>query len=301
MTVRELIVKAGQYLKEKGIEDPSREAGLLLSWLLNKDLSHIYAHGDAVVGEDLAQSYFRLVERRGNFEPFAYITGQCEFMSLTFDVDRSVLIPRPETEILAEAAVYALGGSLFRGNTSFYENIRKLPPKPKYKGLDIGTGSGCIAISMLKYVKNLEMTAVDISDAALDIARRNASRNRVEGRIEFVRADFLSENFDMKQKYDIIVSNPPYIPDGAILSLMPSVRDYEPHTALNGGEDGLVFYRALAGKAHLLLEPGGILAVECGYGQSDQIRRIFSEHNLASLVLKDFSGINRVIIAMDKV
>lgn len=297
MTIKELTFKAGQYLKEKEIEDPSKEAGLLLSYLLNKDLSYIYAHGDMELEKSIIKNYFELVERRGNFEPFAYITGKCEFMSLTFDVDPSVLIPRADTEILAEAVICALGGTFFWSSLSLSEKVYKLPPKPDYKGLDIGTGSGCLAISISKFVENITMTAVDISETALEIARRNAVNNKVADRIEFINADFLSDEFGLKDKYDIIVSNPPYIPDEDISSLMPSVKNYEPLTALKGGRDGLVFYRELAKKAPLLLEPDGILAVECGYDQSEKIQQIFSEHNFETTVLTDFSGINRAIIA----
>ncbi|NMA66886.1 MAG: peptide chain release factor N(5)-glutamine methyltransferase [Clostridiaceae bacterium] len=301
MTIKELTYNASQYLKEKGIEDPSKEAGLLLSWLLKKDLSYIYSHSDTVLGETMAKEYCKLVKRRGDFEPFAYITGECEFMSLKFEVNKSVLIPRPETEVLAEAAIYALGGSLSWSYLASSKNLYKLPQKSHYRGLDIGTGSGCLAISISKFVPNLSMTALDISEKALEIARQNAVKNNVSERIDFIRANFLSDELLTGEKFHIIVSNPPYIPDGDINSLSPCVRNYEPHTALKGSKDGLMFYKELAKKASLLLEPQGLLAVECGFDQSAQIQHIFSKYNLSSTILKDLSGINRVIIAWDKV
>lgn len=299
MTIKELLSQAGQYLKKKNIEDPSREAGLLLSWYLNRELSYLYAHDDQELTKNDVASFWRLVERRGDNEPFAYITGQCEFMSLSFEVNPNVLIPRADTEVLAEAAIDSLGKQNYFGPD--FGPVFTLPAKPSYTGLDIGTGSGCLAISIVKHAGNIKFDAVDISKEAVDTARKNAIRNNVDGHINFIESDFLSDTFTVSHKYDLIVSNPPYIPDEDISSLMPSVRDFEPHTALAGGGDGLVFYRALAKKAPKLLAPQGIIAVECGFDQAYQVKHIFEEKNFECLIIKDFSGNNRAVIARDKV
>lgn len=299
MTIREILSRAGKYLKERNIEDPSKEAGLLLSWLLDKDFGYLYAHDDRDLDGFEAERFWNLIERRGNHEPYAYITGRCEFMSIPFEVNPHVLIPRPDTEVLAEAAIYFLGKQeYFRPE---FRSLYTLPPKPSYTGLDLGTGSGCLAVSIAKLAGNIFFDAVDISRDALETARRNAALNKVDKRINFIESDFLSDSFSSGRKYDIIVSNPPYIPEGDIPSLMASVRNFEPYGALAGGEDGLVFYREIARKAPILLETLGIIAVECGFDQADQVKQIFEKNNFACAVLKDFSGINRTVIARYKV
>lgn len=302
MTVQRILKDAGNYLKQRNIEDPSREAGLLLSWYLKKDLGYLYGHMDMDIEEDKVSGFMSLVERRGRHEPYGYITGQCEFMSLAFEVNPAVLIPRADTEILAEAALAALGKSDFNASAS---QIPILPEKESYRGLDIGTGSGCLAISIAKYMPSIMMDAVDISDEALYTARKNAIRHGVESRVNFIKEDILSDSFiarSMKNgKYDIIVSNPPYIPVDDIPDLMASVKDYEPYGALAGGKDGLMFYRAIAKHSGKLLADEGILAVECGFDQTEKISDIFAREKLTSVFLKDLSGINRVIVATKQV
>lgn len=294
MTLQDILKKSSEYLKQRNVEDPSREAGLLLSWVLGKSISFLYAHQDMVIDDEQAKQFFSAVERRGNHEPFAYITGECEFMSLTFGVNPHVLIPRADTEILAEAGLAALGKNplLLQNQVMF-----KLPVKESYRALDVGTGSGCIAVSITKNVSNLKTDAVDISKDALKTAEQNAVRHQVDNRMNFIHADFLSGKTSFSEKYDLILSNPPYIPSKDIPGLMASVRDYEPHTALVGGDDGLVFYRALASKADELLSEKGIIAVECGFDQALQVQDLFLEKSMETLLLKDLSGINRVVVA----
>ena len=302
MTIQQILRDAGSYLKERNIEDPSREAGLLLSWYLKKDLGYLYGHMDMELDENTISGFMSLIERRGRHEPYGYITGQCEFMSLTFEVNPAVLIPRADTEILAEAVLFALGKFTLSASEA---QIPSLPKKKIYRGLDMGTGSGCLAISIAKYMPSIIMDAVDISEEALNTARRNAIKHKVINRVNFFRDDILSDSFISRytegNKYDIIVSNPPYIPDGDIPTLMPSVKDYEPYNALAGGEDGLIFYRAIAKLSEKLLADDGILAVECGFDQAEIIRDIFAREKLKSVFLKDFSGINRVIVAIKQV
>ncbi|MCX7774281.1 MAG: peptide chain release factor N(5)-glutamine methyltransferase [Clostridia bacterium] len=293
MTVGEALKQASTILKRNNIEDPSFEAGLLLSWLLKKDTGYLYSHDDESLDAEACEAFLEAVGRRADHEPFAYITGECEFLSLPFEVNPSVLIPRGDTELLAECALYAMGHETqwFRG-PSF-----KLNPEGQYRVLEVGTGSGCLAVSMAKYVPTCRVDALDISEQALETAQRNAAKNGVADRISFHKIDFLAETLPSLHPYHLLISNPPYIPDSDIPGLMPSVRDYEPYSALAGGEDGLMFYRALSQKAESLLIPSGIIAVECGIHQACSIQRLFAEKNMKTQIFKDLSGIERVVAA----
>lgn len=324
--MQELLRQGAEILKQNHIEDPSREAGLLLSRASGMDLSLVYAHLDRTPDARQIGAYFSALERRANHEPYAYITGQCEFLSLSFEVNPHVLIPRADTELLAEAAIFALGADGLNQslNRDLDQNMFRLPDKKGYRVLDVGTGSGCLAVSIARYVPSSVVDAVDISGDALDTAGRNAQRHHVRDRINFIRADFLNSDLPplpplpsglpdapdsvddpepfvpelrRARRYDLIISNPPYIPSGDIPALMADVRDYEPHTALDGGRDGLAFYRAFAGKVRNMLNPDGVLAVECGFDQALQIRELFEGRRMQTLVLKDLSGFGRVVAA----
>ncbi|MGI6086135.1 MAG: peptide chain release factor N(5)-glutamine methyltransferase [Acetivibrionales bacterium] len=295
MTVKSLLKKAIEYLAQRNLEDPSKDAGLLLSWLLGRDISYIYTHQDMILDEEQEKAYLSILERRGRHEPFAYITGECGFLDYTFHTSSDVLIPRDDTELLALSALFALGQS----NPFFDQDMFRLKEKDKYRVLDIGTGSGCLAVSIAKSMPSVFVDAVDISGNALKIAQRNARRYNLEKQISFIKADFLDKSITLPGNYDLIVSNPPYIPVKDIPLLMDSVKNYEPHIALEAGEDGLVFYRALADRASSLLSGSGIILVECGYDQGFKVRDIFSEKNMKTLLLKDLSGINRVVSAQN--
>lgn len=296
MTLGNLLKKASEYLSQRNVEDPSLEAGLLLSWLLKKDIAYIYANPQIVLDNEKEKEYLSIVERRGRHEPYAYITGECGFLDYTFYVDPHVLIPRGDTELLAQGALFALGQS----PAFFNQDTFRLKKRDSYKVLDIGTGSGCLAVSIAKSQTSVYVDAVDISAEALNIARENAKRYDVVNQISFVKADFLDKNFVFPGRYDLIVSNPPYIPLKEIPFLMESVRDYEPHLALAAGEDGLIFYRELATRASSLLSEFGIILVECGYDQGYEISKLFSDKDFNTLLLKDLSGINRVVAATRK-
>lgn len=292
MTIGDLLKEASEHLKDNNVEDPSFEAGLLLSYVTGRDLSFIYAHPDEVPDSSLIEKYRACVERRGRHEPFAYITGECGFLDLTLYVDRNVLIPREETELLAQSALWTLGKS----PAYFKPNLPRLPVKENYRILDVGTGSGCLAVSIARHCEPAFVDALDISNDAIAIARKNAEKYGVENRIDFINADFLN-SFVNSAKYDLIVSNPPYIPEGDIPFLSESVRDYEPYAALAAGKDGLVFYRALAQRASSLLLDHGMIIVECGFDQGQKVREIFSEKGMETVVLKDLAGIDRVVAA----
>ena len=296
MTLGKLLKKASEYLFERNVEDPSLEAGLLLSWLLKKDVGYIYANPEIVLDDEKEKEYLSIVERRGRHEPYAYITGECGFLDYTFYVDPNVLIPRGDTELLAQSALYALG----QQPAFFNQDMFRLNKKKQYKVLDIGTGSGCLAVSIAKGHASAFVDAVDISVNALDIARKNAERYGVQEKINFINADFLDKSIVLSGDYDLIVSNPPYIPIKEMPYLMESVRNYEPYNALVAGEDGLIFYHEIAKRAASLLLDSGIIIVECGYNQGHEISEMFFDKGFITLLLKDLSGINRVVAATKK-
>jgi release factor glutamine methyltransferase len=217
-----------------------------------------------------------MLSNRSEGMPVQYITGYQEFMSLDFDVQPGVLIPRQDTEILAETVI-----GCCRKN------------REPATILDLGTGSGCIAVSLAYYLDECSVTAVDISEMALKIAYCNAVKNKVSERITFTAGN-LFDNLG-PVKFDVIVSNPPYARRHDIRTLQREVRDYEPVQALDGGEDGLWFYREIAGKAAGFLKPGGLLAFEVGYDQSDAVVQILEYDYTDIAVIKDLAGINRVV------
>lgn len=293
MTVRGLLKEASEYLKSKNIEDPTRESGLLLSWAMGKDLSFLYAHPDLEPDKIVIEVFKSILKRRGDNEPLSYITGECEFLGLSFKVNKNVLIPRADTEILAEAALYSMGKRNFIFNYSMFT----LPNKDSYLVLDACTGSGCLAVSIARYENRAYVEAVDISEEAIKLAKLNAVKHRVENRVSIKKLDILNELPQALGKVDLLVSNPPYIPSGDIENLIPSVSCFEPIIALDGGNDGLVFYRRLANISKVLLTDQGIIAVECGYNQAHQVENIFKEKGMKTVVIKDLSGIDRVVAA----
>jgi len=296
MTLGNLLKKASKYLAERNVEDPSLEAGLLLSWLIKKDISYIYANPEIVLDDENEKKYFSIVERRGRHEPYAYITGKCGFLDYTFYVDPNVLIPRGDTELLAQSALFALG----QNPEFFTQEMFRLKNKSSYRVLDIGTGSGCLAVSIAKGLDSVFVDAVDISENAMNIALKNAKRYGVEDRITFINADFLDKSIALSGNYDLIVSNPPYIPLNEMPYLMESVRNYEPAVALAAGIDGLIFYHEIAERAPTLLSQSGIVLVECGYNQGHKVSEIFSDRGFSTLLLKDLAGINRVVASTKK-
>ena len=296
MTLGDLLKKASKYLAERNVEDPSLEAGLLLSWLIKKDISYIYANPEIVLDDENEKKYFSIVERRGRHEPYAYITGECGFLDYTFYVDPNVLIPRGDTELLAQSALFALG----QNPEFFTQEMFRLKNKSSYRVLDIGTGSGCLAVSIAKGLDSVFVDAVDISENAMNIALKNAKRYGVEDRITFINADFLDKSIALSGNYDLIVSNPPYIPLNEMPYLMESVRNYEPAVALAAGSDGLIFYREIAKRAPALLSNSGIILVECGYNQGQKVSKIFSDGGFSTLLLKDLASIIRVVAATKK-
>lgn len=266
---------AGNILKQTDIETPVKEAGVLLGFALSKDISWLYAHPQAVLSSCDEGRFRDCVGQRAAGMPFQYISHKQEFMSLEFYVNSNCLIPRADTEILVEAALAWM---------------KENPLRP-IRVLDIGTGSGAIAVSVARYYADAQIDAMDLSADALRIAEENARKHQV--RIRFFRADFLT--WEATTSYSVILSNPPYIPQKKLTELMPGVRDYEPHMALDGGEDGLLFYRAIAQKAGGLLLPGGAVFTEVGIHQAGQVARLYEDQGLKVRVYKDLAGIDRVV------
>lgn len=253
------------------------EDELLLTSILNCERSDLYLDQLSLSPE---QSLYFIDKKTKRLEgcPLQYVIGETEFFGLRFKVDERVLVPRPETEILVEKTLEV--GS----------------QKRKIKILDIGTGSGCIAIALARTLPDVEITASDISGGALELAKENARINAVDSKIDFVRSD-LFDNIGYKE-YDLIVSNPPYIAAGDIGSLPEDVQ-HEPAIALDGGNNGLDFYRRIISRGKEFLKNGGFILFEIGFGQSDKIKGIFSTVSGFEIVdvVKDYNDIERVIVA----
>ncbi len=272
------ILRAGRdYLAANGIDLPALEADIFMMKALG-DISKmdLFMYLEDFIHEDEEMFFWEMVMKRCDHIPSQYILGNCEFMGLEFEVNENVLIPRPDTEILVETV-------LDKAKIDGIGNI-----------IDIGTGSGAIAISLVKNgIKNA--AAVDISEKALEVAERNAVKNGVKENINFFKADALSDDFSVKG-YDAVISNPPYIRSDVIPTLMPEVKDNEPMGALDGGEDGLIFYRKITEKAADELNEGCWLFYEIGYDQGEEVRNILTSKDFKDVeVIKDLSGNDRVV------
>lgn len=278
MTLKEALKKGIGILKDSGIETPAADAGVLLCHAVGCDRIHLHAYGDDAIDEASFERYFKFISKRSEGMPVQYITGHCEFMSLDFDVGPEVLIPRQDTEILVETVI------------SFCRKTGK-----HMRILDIGAGSGCIAVSLAYHIGECSVTAVDISEKALKTAYRNAVKNRVSEKITFVAGNLFDKL--SSARFDVIVSNPPYVRCAEIETLQREVRDFEPHEALDGGEDGLVFYREIAAKASSSLTPGGLLAFEVGCDQAEAVVQILKDGYTDIKIVRDMAGIDRVITA----
>lgn len=266
-------------LKRAQPKSPHLDADLLLASVLSWDRVRILAHTEACISEEEWQRFQDLILRRAKGEPLQYLTGQREFYGVVFRTGPGALIPRPETEIMVE------------------KGIELMKSRSKVRFLDVGTGSGCIAISVALEIPSAAGWAVDISDRALEIARANANSHGVSGRILMIQSNLL-DCFSRQPSFDFIFCNPPYVPLKDYDSLPSEVRDYEPHLALFGGESGMDFYRALAVEAPSRLTHRGYLLLELGAGQAEQVQRIIEKEGLSvEEILKDLQGIPRCLIA----
>ncbi len=274
-----LLADATRVLRRAGVESPRLDAELLLSEAVGRPREQILA-GLADVSADASARFAELLARRAAREPLAYITGRKEFYSIEFEVTPAVLIPRPETETLVAAA------------------LEFVARRPEACILDLGTGSGAIAIAIAANAPRVSATATDISEAALAVARRNAERAGVATRVEFRRADcfYPTDGGAPFGRFDLIVSNPPYIDDSAMARLAPEIARYEPRHALAGGPDGLDVIRRIAAAAPAHLDRDGELIVEVGAGQADAVAALFRKAGLGRVrVINDLASVPRVV------
>lgn len=279
-TVGRLLSWTTDFLRKRGSESPRLDAEVMLASVLAWERVQLYTHYEDAVGEADRGRYRDLVRRRADGAPVAHLVGRKEFYSLRFDVSPAVLIPRPETEFVVIEAVEAL----------------KTLEAPRL--VDVGTGSGCLAVACAHQLPKARVAAIDISPEALNVARGNAERHKLTDRIEFLEGDLLAPLADAPP-FDAIVSNPPYIPSADVATLEPGVRDHEPALALDGGPDGLDVVRRLIRQAAPLLKPGGHLILEIGTAQEAPVRDLITEAGAWDLrpTIRDLQAHPRVIHA----
>ena len=281
-TVRELMKSAMEHLHQKGFEDARLNVELLLAHALHLQRIQLYLHFDKPLTPEELKQFRTLFERRLKREPVQYIIGSTSFMGLHFAVDSRVLIPRPETETLIEQAI------LFR---------QRYPVDAPIQILEVGTGSGNIAVSLAKYIKHAHVTAIDISQEALMVAEENARMHSVQSQIQFLLIDIFDRTEELFQKrFDLLVSNPPYVPKDEWEQLQKEVREYEPSVAVTDGKDGFQFYHRLAEMIPGLLNPRGGVLLEVGFNQAKKVARELNETGIDQLhITNDLQGIPRVV------
>ncbi len=279
MRILDVINKTTPFFEKQGIESPRLTIELLLAHLLKKKRLDLYMEFERKLDEPTLEKLREMVKRRAAGEPVQYITGETEFYGLKLAVDKRVLIPRPETELLVQTV------------------LERLKPLPAPLVVDVGTGSGCIAVALAKNLPGAVLYALDVSEEALEVARANAKKHDLEKNIRFLRSDLL-QNFPGSLRADLIVSNPPYIATGELAKLPKEVRDFEPVRALTAGEDGFEVIRRLVMDARRVLTPSGFLALEIGAGQRLAVENLLvGEKYEVVQVVKDLQGHERDIVA----
>jgi release factor glutamine methyltransferase len=278
-SIKESVSRAASMLQNAGVPDHRREAASLLAYKLSKDRTFLFTHGDERLSDETFSQYIAMVQRRAAGEPLQYITGLQDFYGRQFYVTPDVLIPRPETELLVEAALKLIG------------------PTKSPVICDVGTGSGCIAISILCEKEDARAVAIDISPAALSVARHNSAVLGVPKRIDFVESDCFDGLVDSPiRSFDLIVSNPPYVSANMVPGLQREVRDHEPLVALSPGGDGLAVIRRLMKDGPSFLKSNGYMLLEIGFDQGEKVTRLIeSPWNLLE-ILPDLQGIPRIVI-----
>ncbi len=291
MTVLEAIQKSAEFLGKKNVESPRLQTELLLAHLLKMPRMKLYLNFERVLTPAETDSLREFVKRRGQREPLQHIVGSTSFCGYEIAVNRHALVPRPETELLAE-----LGWQFLLAAPKQSEGGSTINSQPS-TALDFGTGTGCIAIALAAKCPGAKITALDISADALTLAKQNATVNKVAERLEFLQGDGFA-GLSASSKFDLVVSNPPYIPSAEIETLQPEVHDFDPRLALDGGVDGLDFYRRMAAEAKLFLKPNGKIMLEFGDGQADTIKKIFEDEKwIVEAVKEDYSQRERILIA----
>ena len=298
LSVKEILNIGQRRLQDAGISDADLDCKLLYCFMRNITRTQLILMYQNVLEDRLCDEYFRLIDERASGKPLQYITGTQEFMGLEFDVNESVLIPRQDTETMVEDVISVIKDGALRGESLEGTGRRE------WDILDLCTGSGAIGISLAKLLTGVKVnvTCSDVSKAALEVARKNAGKLGVSKNIKFAEGDMFAP-FDgrfKKKKFDLIVSNPPYIESDVIPTLQTEVKDHEPMSALDGGEDGLDFYRVIAREAGEFLKKRGILFLEIGCDQGNAVRELLTEAEGYSDVrcLKDLAGRDRIIYAV---
>jgi len=278
-SIAQSLLTATERLRKSGVPGARREAGFLLAHILGQDRTFLITHAEDLLGKPQLETFLEHVERRAMGEPTQYITGHQEFFGLDFEVNQNVLIPRPETELCVEI-------------------VLKLYPKsvtaPRI--CDLGTGSGCLAIALLHQLEDSEAVAIDISEAAIRVARRNAERHGVTSRLDFLVSDCFAA-VAKDERFDVIVSNPPYVSGDALEGLQREVRDYEPLLALSPGGDGLLIIRRLLFESNNFLRRGGYLLIEIGFDQHKAVEQMIDRNIWRFLdIHQDLQGIPRTVL-----
>lgn len=281
VTIEKLLKDGIEIIKQRDYNNPLLDVQLILCHLIKKDRVYVHLNRKEEVDEEIEKKFYEMALKRNLGYPLQYMTNIQEFMGLDFYVQEGILVPRPDTEILVEKIINIVNNSDLKDKT--------------IKILDIGTGSGAIAVSLAYYLENSQVTAADISITALETANINIEKHSLKN-IKTVKADIFEDVFD-DERYDIVVSNPPYIRRNVIEELPIEVSEYEPRLALDGGEDGLIFYRRIAevfGKIH---KDEAFLSVEIGHDQKQDVKKIFRDLNLFSKIEtdKDLGGNDRVV------
>ncbi|NOW07328.1 peptide chain release factor N(5)-glutamine methyltransferase [Clostridium beijerinckii] len=279
--IEELIKTGTSTLKENGIDTARLDAELLLGNIIEKDRVYLITHKEDEVSKDDAEKYFDLIEKRRNKMPVKYILNKCEFMGIEFYVEEGVLIPRGDTEILVD------------------EVLKIIEENQEMQICDLCTGSGAVGISLAHFRQNIKVDLIDYYPIPEKVSLINIEKNKLEDRVFFIKSDLLEESIKNNKMYDIIVSNPPYIEECEIGKLMEDVKNYEPHTALNGGNDGLDFYRKIIDQSQHTLRENGILAFEIGYNQGEAVRLLMENNGFTNVkIVKDFASLDRVVVGI---
>lgn len=281
-TINSLLTWTVNYFKSKGISSARLDAEVLLAHVLGQKRIYLYVHFDEPMEKNELAKFREYVAKRAKHIPVAQIIGQREFMGLDFKVTKDTLIPRPDTEILVENVI-----------TKVKEEFKD---RNSYDIVDIGTGSGAIILSLLNFLEKANGFTVDISPKAIEVAKENAQNLQVSDRCTFFVGDLFTPF--VNKTFDVIVSNPPYIPKEDIESLEIDVKDYEPLSALTDNGDGLSFYKRLFSQGQEYLNDKGLIAVEVGIHQAEVVKEIAKNHNWKNIeIIKDYAGIDRVVLA----
>lgn len=281
MKIGELLIKGYNILKCENIETYMLDTQLLLQKVLKKDKLFIMLNRQMEVNEESAKEYFRLIELRKNKMPIKYILEECEFMGINFNIREGVLIPRGDTEVLVEEA------------------LDKIKENNYIDICDVCCGSGAIGISVGKILENTRVYCYDISDIAYEVTLENINKFNLEDRIKVCKSDLLEEAIENGRRFNVVLSNPPYIRKDVIPTLMEDVKNYEPYIALCGGDDGLEFYRKITKQSLEVLKLGGMIGFEIGHDQKEDVYNILFENGFEEIrCIKDLAGLDRVVIGI---